>query len=215
MFELPPLPYGYDVLEPVISDATMHLHHDKHHKRYVDVTNQILGEKGWTPESLEEVIRQTAGDASARKLYNNAGQVWNHTFFWENMRAADAAQKPQGDLAAAIDQAFGGLDGLKDAFVKEGVAHFGSGWVWLAAEGGKLTVLSTHDGDNLVPKEGVTPLLVCDLWEHAYYLDHKNDRESFLKAWFDALPNWDLAASQFSASQGQGELWRHPAPTAA
>jgi Fe-Mn family superoxide dismutase len=113
-------------------------------------------------------------------------------------------------LAAAVQAQFGGLEALKDAFVKEGVGHFGSGWVWLAAEGETLSVLSTHDGDNLLPREGVVPLLVCDLWEHAYYLDHKNDREAFLKAWFDTLPNWAFADAQYAAARGRGEVWRHP-----
>lgn len=213
MFQLPPLPYDHAALEPVISDATMHLHYDKHHKKYVDTTNQILAEKGWDVKTIEEVVARTAGDANARKLFNNAGQVWNHTFFWNCM--INGAATPQGELAAAIEKQFGDLASLKAEFVKEGVGHFGSGWVWLAAEGEQLSVLSTHDGDNLIPREGVVPLLVCDLWEHAYYLDHKNDRESFLKAWFDTLPNWNFADDQYAAARGQGESWRHPPAQAA
>jgi Fe-Mn family superoxide dismutase len=186
----------------------MRLHYDKHHKKYVDTTNQLLAEKGPEARTIEEVVRRAAGDANARKLFNNAGQVWNHTFFWTCM--SPEGQAPQGELAAAVQAQFGGLEALKDAFVKEGVGHFGSGWVWLAAEGETLSVLSTHDGDNLLPREGVVPLLVCDLWEHAYYLDHKNDREAFLKAWFDTLPNWAFADAQYAAARGRGEVWRHP-----
>ena len=100
----------------------------------------------------------------------------------------------------------------KDAFVKEGVGHFASGWVWLAAEGETLKVLSTHDAEDLLVHRGLTPLLVCDLWEHAYYLDHKNDRKAFLEAWFDALPNWSFAQAQYDAARGQGEIWKHPPP---
>ena len=116
------------------------------------------------------------------------------------------------DIAFAIDKAFGDLAGLKEAFVKEGVGHFASGRVWLVAEGGALKVISTHDADDTLTKDGITPLLVCDLWEHAYYIDKRNDRKAFLEAWFDALPNWDLAASQLAAAGGEGEAWAYPPP---
>ena len=128
MFELPNLPYAHDALEPVISQATMHLHHGKHHKRYFDVMNQMLQESGAKPASLEDVIRGAVGQA---KLFNNSAQAWNHTFFWECMSAP--GQKASGDLAAAIERDFGGLEQLKAQFVAKGVGHFGSGWVWLAA----------------------------------------------------------------------------------
>ena len=211
MFELPDLPYDHAALEPVISRATMHLHHDKHHKKYVDTTNQIIEEKGLTPASLEDLIRSAAADAAARKLFNNAAQIWNHTFFWECM--SPAKQAVDGDLAKAIERDFGGLEQLKTEFVAKGVGHFGSGWVWLAAEGEHLKVIDTHDGDNLLTKVGTIPLIVCDLWEHAYYLYHKNDREGFLKAWFDALPNWKFAQDQYAAATGGKSGWRHPGPT--
>jgi Fe-Mn family superoxide dismutase len=121
---------------------------------------------------------------------------------------------PQGDLAGMIAESFGGLDQVKSAFVTEGVGHFASGWVWLAARAGgrKLVVLSTHDAADLVTQPELTPLLVCDLWEHAYYLDHQNDRKGFLEAWFDALPNWEFAERQLRAARGEGDKWRHPAP---
>jgi Fe-Mn family superoxide dismutase len=211
MFELPDLPYDHAALEPVISRATMHLHHEKHHRTYIDTLNKLLDEAGRSPSSLEEVIRGAAGDTTARKLFNNAAQAWNHTFFWNAM--APRAGTPDGDIAAAISRDFDGLDGLKTRFVEEGAGHFGSGWVWLAAEGEGLQVLSTHDGEDLLTHEGLTPLIVCDLWEHAYYLDHKNDRKAFLTAWFDALPNWGFAQSQYAAARGQGEAWKHPGPT--
>jgi superoxide dismutase, Fe-Mn family len=210
MFELPDLPYDHAALEPVISKETMHLHHDKHHKRYVDVTNQILSEKGEKPASLEQVIREAAGKAEARKLFNNAAQIWNHTFFWECMSPAKA--QPAGDLAAAIDRDLGGLEKLKAEFVAKGVGHFGSGWVWLASDKGALKIVDTHDGENLLTQQGLVPLLVCDLWEHAYYVDYRNDREGFLKAWFDAMPNWELAQSQYEASKLGAEGWQHPKP---
>lgn len=212
MFALPDLPYDHAALEPVISRATMHLHHEKHHKAYIDNLNRLLDEQDAQPASLEEVVRQAAGDPKAAKLFNNAAQAWNHTFFWTAMSAQ--RQTPQGDLAQGIDRAFGGPAQLKDAFVKEGVGHFASGWVWLAAEGETLKVLSTHDAEDLLVHRGLTPLLVCDLWEHAYYLDHKNDRKAFLEAWFDALPNWSFAQAQYDAARGRGEIWTHPLPAA-
>lgn len=210
MFALPDLPYDHAALEPAISRATMHLHHEKHHQTYINTLNELLEAEGRSPSSLEEVVRAAAGDDKARKLFNNAAQAWNHTFFWTAM--SPRRQQPDGALAEAIAQAFGDLAGLKAKFVAEGAAHFGSGWAWLAAEGETLKVLSTHDAEDLLIHQGLTPLLVCDLWEHAYYLDHKNDRKGFLGAWFDALPNWDFAQSQYAAAKGSGEAWRHPAP---
>jgi Fe-Mn family superoxide dismutase len=205
MFTLPELPYGYDALQPAMSAETLHLHHDKHHARYFAVTNEILA--GKPVGSLEDVIVKAAKDGE-KKLFNNAAQAWNHTFFWNSMTPIKAA--PAGALAEAIAASFGGQDGLKGKFVEEGAAHFGSGWVWLAADkSGALKIVQTHDGENLLTGE-LTPLLVCDLWEHAYYVDYRNDRAAFLKAWFDALPNWSLAASQLEAAKGQGEAWTHP-----
>jgi Fe-Mn family superoxide dismutase len=206
MFTLPDLPYGYDALQPTMSAETLHLHHDKHHARYFTVMNEILAGK---PQdgSLEAVIL-TAAKSGEKKLFNNAAQAWNHTFFWNSMTPQSAA--PEGALLQAITASFGGLEGLKAKFVEEGGAHFGSGWVWLAAsKDGALSVVQSHDGENLLGKD-LIPLLVCDLWEHAYYVDYKNDRAAFLKAWFDALPNWSLAASQLAAAQGQGAIWTHP-----
>jgi Fe-Mn family superoxide dismutase len=208
MFSLPDLPYAYDALEPVISDRTMRFHHDKHHAAYVRTTNDLLERTGETPRSLEDVVRGARG-AGDKKLFNNAAQAWNHAFFWQCM-TGDAAP-PSGELAAGIAGAFGDLRGLKQRFVDEGASHFGSGWVWLIADrAGELQVRSTHDADDTVIEPGLTPLLVCDLWEHAYYLDHQNDRKGFLEAWFDNLPNWAFAASQYAASRGQGEMWRFP-----
>ena len=206
MFKLPDLPYGYDALQPTMSSETLHLHHDKHHARYFAVTNEILKDRA-DVGSLEDVVIRAARDGD-KKLFNNAAQAWNHSFFWVCMTPDKAA--PAGDLAAAIAASFGGLEGLKTKFVEEGGAHFGSGWVWLAADGaGALSIVQTHDGENLLTRD-LTPLLVCDLWEHAYYVDYRNDRAAYLKAWFDALPNWTLAADQLAAAKGQGAAWKHP-----
>ncbi|MFD1192521.1 MULTISPECIES: superoxide dismutase [Phenylobacterium] len=210
MFQLPDLPYDHAALEPVISRATMHLHHDKHHKAYVDTLNGLLAKDGWSPPSLEALIGQVRDEAAHRKLFNNAGQAWNHAFFWEAM--TPRGQPPQAALAQAITEAFGDLASLKTQFVEAGATHFGSGWVWLAAKADGLVIDTTHDGETLAAREGVTPLLVCDLWEHAYYLDHQNNRKGFLEAWFDALPNWSFASAQLAAAQGSGPAWRYPEP---
>jgi len=210
MFELPKLPYGLDALAPVISATTLSVHHGKHHAKYVETLNQLLGKSGTREESLEAVIAGARARPDAAKLFNNAAQAWNHSFFWAAM--SPRRQQPSGALAAAIDRTFGGVEALKTAFVEEGVGHFASGWVWLAAEGEALKILSTHDAATLAGRDGVVPVLVCDLWEHAYYLDHKQDRKGFLEAWFDALPNWELAGAQYAAARGQGPVWRHPTP---
>jgi Fe-Mn family superoxide dismutase len=204
MIKLPELPYAYEALEPTISSVTMHTHHDKHHAKYVETVNQLVGELGLEGKSLEEILAE--GESRKHtKLINNAGQAWNHAFFWDCMTPDRRA--PQGDLVGAIAAAFGDLAALKAKFVEEGVNHFGSGWVWLAAEaGGGLSVLSTHDGGALANRPQ-TPLLVCDLWEHAYYLDYKQDRKGFLEKWFDTVADWEFAEAQFAAAQGRQAPW--------
>lgn len=211
MFRLAPLPYASGALAPVISEQTLQVHHGKHHAAYVETLNELLAKKGAQPESLEDVILD-AGRAGETSLFNNAAQAWNHAFFWLSMAPDRAA--PSGDLYGAIAETFGSLDKLKTAFVEEGADHFASGWVWLAAEAGgrKVKILSTHDAEDLVTQPDLTPLLVCDLWEHAYYLDHQNDRKGFLDAWFDALADWGFAGRQLSAARGEGDPWRYPAP---
>jgi Fe-Mn family superoxide dismutase len=216
MFVLPKLPYDYAALEPTLSADTLHTHHDKHHKTYVEKTNELAKKAGLDARPLEEVVRESyrKGDA---KLFHNAAQAWNHAFFWQCMTPPTdkgAAAAPAGALMAAIEKAFGGIDAFKDAFVTEGFDHFASGWVWLAAGSEGLKVVSTHDADDTLIKDGLFPLLVCDLWEHAYYLDYKNDRKAFLKAWLDKVANFAFAAQQLAASEGQGDGFRYPAPTA-
>jgi Fe-Mn family superoxide dismutase len=210
MFILPELPYEYDALSPVISDDTLHFHHDKHHATYVKNTNDMLQQAGKPFVSLEEVVAD-AHKSGEKKLFNNAAQAWNHAFFWVSM--SPETQDPTGELAEAIHAAFGGVDALKEAFVTEGAGHFASGWVWLVADrDGAVKVISTHDAADTLTEQGLTPLLVCDLWEHAYYLDYQNDRKQFLTKWFEALPNWSLAAKQFEA-RAEGGAWRFEAPT--
>lgn len=211
MFILPKLPYDYAALEPAISADTMHTHHDKHHKAYVDKTNELAPKAGLDGRTLEEIVREAhrKGDA---KLFNNAAQAWNHAFFWECM-TPDKAQ-PSPALTTAIEQAFGGLDAFKDAFVEEGANHFASGWAWLVTGSEGLKVISTHDAEDTLIRDGLFPLLVCDLWEHAYYLDYKNDRKGFLKRWLDEVANWSFAEQQLAAANGKGEGFRYPSAVA-
>jgi Fe-Mn family superoxide dismutase len=211
MFKLPDLPYAYDALSPAIGETTMRTHHDKHHAKYVDTVNQLLTEAGAKPVALEDVVRE-AVSGGQKKLANNAGQAWNHAFFWEAM--SPEAGAPGGDLAAAIKAAFGDQSGFEAEFVKQGIGHFGSGWVWLVAKDGVLSVTTTHDGDTPLTQAGVTAILTCDLWEHAYYLDYKNDREGFLKQWIGKLANWRFADAQFAAATGAGQPYRYPQPMA-
>ena len=199
MFILPKLPYDYSALEPTLSADTLHTHHDKHHQAYVEKTNALAEAAGLDGRPLEEVVRE-ASRKGDKTLFNNAAQAWNHAFFWQCM--APRAPAPSAAFKTAIDQAFGSLDAFKDAFAAEGVNHFGSGWVWLVTGPEGLKVISTHDADDTLVKDGLYPLLVCDLWEHAYYLDYKNDRKGFLIAWLDKAANWAFAEQQLAASEG-------------
>jgi Fe-Mn family superoxide dismutase len=211
MFSLPDLPYAYEALEPTMSANTLHYHHDKHHAAYVRTLNELLEKAGESPGSLEDVIREAANGGGKAKLFNNAAQAWNHAFFWLSM--SPTAGKPGGELAQAIEAAFGDLNKLGETFVEKGVARFGSGWAWLVSDrSGKLSVETTHDAKDMVTEAATTPLLVCDVWEHAYYLDYQNDRKKFLTSWFDTLPDWGFAASQYAAAKGDGQAWSYPAP---
>lgn len=203
MFELPPLPYAYDGLAPTISETTLRTHHGKHHAKYIETMNALLAERGQAASSLEEVVREAAASGD-QPLFNNAGQAWNHAFFWACMTPLSG--KPQGTLLKAIEAGFGDVEALKSRFLREGTGHFGSGWVWLMAEGESLSIISTHDGDCALNHTGA-PLLVCDLWEHAYYLDYKNDRAGFLSAWWDHLVNWEFVAAQYEAAIGRERPW--------
>jgi Fe-Mn family superoxide dismutase len=210
MYVLPDLPYPHDALSPFVSADTLRTHHGKHHKAYVEKTNELAAKAGLAGRPLEDVVRE-AHKRSDKSLFNNAAQAWNHAFFWQCMRPPGAAA-PSGDLIRAIDESFDGVEALKDAFVEEGFSHFASGWVWIVTGSNGLQVISTHDADDTLVREGLFPLLVCDLWEHAYYLDYKNDRKAFLERWFDNIANWEFAAAQLAASDGQGDAFRYPPP---
>jgi Fe-Mn family superoxide dismutase len=199
-FELPPLPYGYDALEPTINEETMKLHHDKHHAAYTNNLNAGVQESGLEGKSIEELLAGASGLTA--KVRNNGGGYWNHDFFWKIMTPGGSS--PSGKLADAIAE-FGGLDKLKDEFNGKGAGQFGSGWAWLIADNsGKLKVTSTPNQDNPlmdVVSERGTPVLGNDVWEHAYYLTYRNDRGAYLKAWWDVV-NWDQAAKNYEKAVG-------------
>ncbi|HQS97316.1 MAG: superoxide dismutase [Fe] [Novosphingobium sp. 16-62-11] len=199
---LPPLPYADTALEPTISATTLQTHHGKHHKAYVDKTNAAVEGTDLADASLEEII--TAAEAKGDKgLFNNSAQSWNHAFYWNSMTAETSA--PEGELATAIDSAFGSLEKLQEELASQGAAHFASGWVWLVSKGGKLAVEQTHDAATFGTGDA-KPLLVIDLWEHAYYLDHKNLRPAYLKAVIEKHLNWAFAAENL-ARDGS---WTYP-----
>ena len=195
-FELPPLPYGYDALEPVMSAQTLHLHHDKHHQTYVTNLNNLTKDTPLADASLEDIITQTVGDASKIGLFNNAGQVWNHTFYWNCMK-----QNGGGALPAALESRivadFGSVEKFREEFTQAALTQFGSGWAWLYVDGGKLKVGKTANADSPLA-HGHTPLLTVDVWEHAYYVDFQNRRPDFVKAFLDSLVNWDFVAEQLA-----------------
>ena len=196
-FELPALPYEKNALEPHMSANTFDFHHGKHHNTYVVNLNKLLEGSPLEGKSLEDIITATAGDASKAGMFNTAAQVWNHTFFWNSM-SPNGGGAPTGDLAAKIDEAFGSLDGFKEKFKEAGATQFGSGWAWLVVgDGGKLEIVKTPNAENPMT-QGKTPLLTCDVWEHAYYLDYQNRRPDFLAAFLDNLVNWDFAAENLA-----------------
>ncbi|MCB1381044.1 MAG: superoxide dismutase [Novosphingobium sp.] len=208
---LPPTPYGYEQLEPYISARAMTIHHGKHHARYVAQVNGILAAQQITERSLERILRAAYQDG-ARALFNNAAQAWNHAFFWESM--SSSRWRPGGQLANAITSTFGSFERLGQRFVAEGKRHFGSGWVWLMAHRSELSIITTHDAATPIVDEALTPLLACDVWEHAYYLDYTHDRADWLVVWWERLANWQFAERQYSAALGSGQIWQFPTFTA-
>jgi len=191
-FELPALPFAEDALEPYYSARTLSFHHGKHHKAYVDNLNKLITGTDLESKPLEEIILLAAGDAAKAGMFNNAAQVWNHTFFWHCMKPGGGG-KPSGELATRIDAAFGGYDKFVEQFKAAAVGRFGSGWGWLVLEGGELKIVSTPNAETPLAK-GQKALLTVDVWEHAYYLDYQNRRPDFVQAFLDHLVNWDFVA---------------------
>ena len=191
-FELPPLPYAADALQPHMSKQTFEFHHGKHHATYVKTLNDLI--KGTPRESmaLEALIRDAAKDKNNPAVFNNAAQHWNHSFFWTCMKPKGGG-KPGGDVAAALDKAFGGPEKFKEEFKMAATTQFGSGWAWLVLDKGQLKITKTANAD-LPLVHGQIALLTCDVWEHAYYLDYQNRRPDFVQTFLDHLVNWDAVA---------------------
>ena len=200
-FQLPDLPFATDALAPVMSAETFEYHHGKHHKAYVTKTNELLqDEQGLSGASLAQVIREAQRSGNA-KLFNNSAQLWNHSFFWQCLAPAEG-QKPEGKLEHLINDAFGNSEALIQKLHEEAVNHFGSGWAWLVLDRGSLRVTSLHDADTPLAHEGMVPLFTLDVWEHAYYIDYRNQRPRFASAVLSNVVNWDFVAQNLD---GRGE----------
>jgi superoxide dismutase, Fe-Mn family len=189
---LPPLPYAENALDPVISTTTMGYHYGKHHKGYVDTLNKLIAGTELADHSLEDLIVETAGKSDKATIFNNAAQIWNHTFYWRSMRPKGGGEPPAA-LRSRVDASFGSLEACKKELITAATTQFGSGWAWLVLEGDRLKVVKTGNAETPLTK-GAKPLLTIDVWEHAYYLDYQNRRADYLAALVDKLINWEFAA---------------------
>ena len=191
MFELPALPYPKNALEPHLSAQTLEFHHDKHHAKYVKTLNELVGGTKWEGRSLEEIVRT----AETGPLFNQAGQHWNHTFYWSCM-SPDGGKDPSGALRSALEKSFRSVDRFREQFAEAADAVFGSGWAWLVSNGGKLEIVGRPNQDSPL-MDGLTPVLGLDVWEHAYYLNYQNRRPDYIAAWWNVV-NWDEVGSRLS-----------------
>lgn len=196
-FQLAELPYAYEALLPYMSAETLQFHHDKHHATYVDNANKLVAGSEFDGKSLNEVI--TASFGKNVGVFNNAGQHFNHDMFWKCMKPGGGGKKLPGALQAKIDADLGGYDKFREAFIQAGLTQFGSGWAWLSLKDGKLEVTKTPNAENPLV-HGAKPILVTDVWEHAYYIDYRNARAKFLESWFDNLINWEYVEELFTAA---------------
>jgi superoxide dismutase, Fe-Mn family len=194
--QLPDLPYAKDALAPVISANTLEFHYGKHHRAYVDNANKMIAGSDLEQESLEAIIRKTAGDASKAGIFNNTAQVWNHSFYWQCLKPGGGGA-PTGAVAAKIRAVWGSYDKFVEELKTAGTTQFGSGWAWLVLEKDQLKITKTANADTPVA-HGLKPLLTIDVWEHAYYLDYQNRRPDYLTAVIDKLINWDFVNSRLS-----------------
>jgi Fe-Mn family superoxide dismutase len=195
---LPPLPYPENALAPVISPQTINFHYGKHHKAYVDNLNKLIAGTELADASLEKIIMSTSSSPEKAGIFNNAAQVWNHTFYWKCMRPGGGGQ-PAGRLNREIEKSFGGYDKFRSELLNASLTQFGSGWGWLIVDSGKLKVVKTGNAENPMTK-GMKPLLTIDVWEHAYYLDYQNRRADYIAALIDKLINWDFVAENLERS---------------
>jgi Fe-Mn family superoxide dismutase len=198
-FSVPDLPYDYDALEPHIDEATMRVHHDKHHQAYVDKANAALEGTEWADRDVEDVLKSLDSLPAEKQgpVRNNGGGHYNHSLFWQ-MLSPDGGGAPSGDLGAAIDAAFGSFDDFKAKFKEAGIGQFGSGWAWLVKDGDGVAIVKTPNQDSPI-SDGKTPLLGCDVWEHAYYLKYQNKRPDYIDAFWNVV-NWDHVAERFAAA---------------
>jgi Fe-Mn family superoxide dismutase len=196
-FTLPPLPYSHDALAPYMSRETLEYHHDKHHQAYVDTGNKLLAGSPFEGQSLEQVVTGSYGKNAP--LFNNAGQHYNHMHFWKWMKPGGGGNKLPGDLQKKITDDLGSFDKMKEEFVQAGVGQFGSGWAWLAVKDGKIAVMKTPNGENPLV-HGAKPILGCDVWEHSYYIDYRNRRADYIKAFLDHLVNWEYVEEMYKAA---------------
>lgn len=195
-FELTALPYDYNALEPFMSAKTFEFHHDKHHAGYVTNLNKMVQDTELADKSLEEVIQATFKDSTKAGVFNNAAQVWNHTFYWNSMKPSGGGT-PTGQIADLINAAFGSFEKFKEEFKNAGVTQFGSGWAWLILDNGTLKITKTPNAENPIA-HGQKALLTMDVWEHAYYLDYQNRRPDFAQAFLDHMVNWDFATQNLA-----------------
>ena len=193
-FELPSLPYANDALAPYMSAETLDFHHGKHHQTYVTNLNNLLKDNELQGASLEDIVIKSSKDASMAGIFNNAGQHWNHILFWQCMKPNGGGSIPS-ELETRLNSDFGSIDQFKEAFIQAGTTQFGSGWAWLAINNGKLVVTKSANASNPLV-DGMKPILGCDVWEHSYYIDYRNKRPDYLKAFLDNLVNWEFVASQ-------------------
>jgi superoxide dismutase, Fe-Mn family len=197
-FTLPPLPYAYEALQPYMSKETLEYHHDKHHQAYVTAGNNLLKDSGLEGKSLEEIVKGSFGKNAP--LFNNAGQHYNHLHFWSWMKPNGGGDKIPGALEKAIVDGIGSVAKMKEDFIAAGVGQFGSGWAWLAVKDGKVSVMKTPNGENPLV-HGATPILGCDVWEHSYYIDYRNRRADYVKAFLDHLVNWEYVEEMFQKTR--------------
>ena len=193
-FELPSLPYANDALAPYMSSETLDFHHGKHHQTYVTNLNNLVKDSDMQDASLEDIVIKSSKDTSMAGIFNNAGQHWNHILFWQCMKPNGGGAMPS-ELENRISSDFGSVDQFKEAFVQAGTTQFGSGWAWLAIDNGKLVVTKSANASNPLV-EGMKPILGCDVWEHSYYIDYRNKRPDYLKAFLDNIVNWEFVSSQ-------------------
>jgi superoxide dismutase, Fe-Mn family len=198
-YTLPDLPYARNALSPQISEETLNFHYGKHHQAYVTNMNGLIAGTDLEGKSIEEITKAAAADKSKAGLFNNAAQVWNHTFYWHSMKPGGGG-KPTGKVAELIERDLGGYDNFVKEFKNAGATQFGSGWAWLVYKGGKLAITKTPNAETPLTEAGTTPLLTMDVWEHAYYLDYQNKRPDYMDTFIGQLINWDFVNKNLAAA---------------